>query len=73
MDEVRDRVAANLRKLRAEQGLSQEKLAFMAEIDRSYISLLETSKFAVSVDVLEKLAKALKVDVSVFFSRPRAS
>lgn len=63
MDDVRQRVAYNLRRLRAEKGLTQEKLAFSSQVDRSYISLLERGKFAASIDILQRVAKALKVDV----------
>ncbi|WP_293454554.1 helix-turn-helix transcriptional regulator [Phenylobacterium sp.] len=49
---------------RKARGLSQEALAHDAEVDRTWISRLETSKAAVSVDVIEKVARALGVDPS---------
>jgi len=61
---LRATLGKNLRRLRAERGLSQEKLALEAGIDRSYVSLLETEKYAASVDMLERLAMVLKVDAS---------
>lgn len=70
MDEIRDLVAYNLRRVRNAQKLSQEQLAFNAAIDRSYVSLLESGKYSASVTMLSKLAHALGVDITEFFARP---
>jgi transcriptional regulator with XRE-family HTH domain len=59
--EIRDVLALNLRRLRADQGLSQEDLADRADIDRTYISSLERSVYAAGIDVVDRLAKALGV------------
>ncbi|QOZ06900.1 helix-turn-helix domain-containing protein [Bradyrhizobium sp. CCBAU 51765] len=64
MDEMKQIVARNLRRLRHERKLSQEELSFQAKVDRSYISQLETGVYSASVTMLAKLAKALGVDVS---------
>ena len=70
MDEIRDRVAYNLRRIRNAQQMSQEQLALNAAIDRSYVSLLESGKYSASVTMLNKLAVALGVDIVEFFERP---
>ncbi|RZL90373.1 MAG: XRE family transcriptional regulator, partial [Variovorax sp.] len=44
-----------------------EDLAGAAEIDRSYVSLIENQHFAVSIDVLEKLAQALGTEIHELF------
>ena len=59
--EIRDILAANVKRLRAEQGLSQEDLADRADIDRTYVSSLERSVYAAGIDVIDRLAKALGV------------
>jgi transcriptional regulator with XRE-family HTH domain len=64
---LRERVATNLRRLRREQGISQEDLADRAGVNRNYPGLLEREQYAASVDVLEKLADALGVDPVEFF------
>jgi transcriptional regulator with XRE-family HTH domain len=69
MDDLRDIVGRNLRRLRNEKGWSQEELAFRANVDRSYISQLETGTYSASVTMLGKLAKALGVDASDFLKR----
>lgn len=53
-----------LRELRLASGLSQEKLAFEAGVERNYVSLLERGQNSASVKMLFKLAKALGVTVS---------
>ena len=56
-------VAANLRRLRARQGLSQEALADRAGIHRTYVGSVERAERNVSVDNICRLAWALNVDV----------
>lgn len=59
---LRENLAENLRIWRERRGLSQESLAHEAGIDRSYVSLLENRKYSASLDMIEKLAAALKVE-----------
>jgi len=54
-------VAANVRRLRKVMKLSQEELGFEAGLHRTYISQIECRERNVSVNAVEKLAKALKV------------
>lgn len=56
-------LAENLRKLRATAGLSQEALADLALIDRTYVSALERQRYAASIDTIEKLASALQCSI----------
>ena len=60
-------VGQKLRKLRQKAGISQEKLALTADIDRTYISSIEKGERNISIVVLEKLAKALNVSIKDFF------
>lgn len=59
--EIREIFAQNLKVRRRELKLSQEELAHLAELDRTYVSALERCKYAVSIDVIAKLATALSV------------
>lgn len=54
-------LAQNLRRLRQDRGLTQEELADLAGVNRNYVGMIEREENAASVDVLESLAKALKV------------
>ncbi len=67
--ELRRIVAQNLRRLRQDRGLSQEELAGQAELNRNYVGMIEREENAASVDMLESLAKALKVDPSILLLR----
>jgi transcriptional regulator with XRE-family HTH domain len=70
--QIREILAINLRKLRQARGLSQEELAHRAEIDRTYISSLERNVYAAGIDVVERLAHALGVEVADLLTRPTA-
>jgi transcriptional regulator with XRE-family HTH domain len=62
--------ARNLRRIRVRRCLSQERLAFDAGVDRSYVGGLERREENPTVDVLDRLAKTLAVHVSEFFVEP---
>jgi transcriptional regulator with XRE-family HTH domain len=64
-------VAWNLRRIRVRRGLSQERLAYDAEVDRSYVGGLERQEENPTVDVLDRLAKTLEISISEFFKEPR--
>lgn len=59
--EIRRQVGLNVQRLRRERGLSQEGLAFEAEIHRTYISGVERGVRNMTVSVVAKIAAALKV------------
>jgi transcriptional regulator with XRE-family HTH domain len=59
---LRQIVAKNIRLQRARINLSQEGLAHKAELHRTYIGAVERGEKNISVDNLEKIAKALEVD-----------
>ena len=60
---LRSTLGQNVRRLRLEQKLSQEKLAFASDIDRTYVSQIERGTINPSLLVLCKIAAALTVDV----------
>ena len=49
-------------------GLSRKKLAYIADVDRTYMTGIETGKRKVSVVVLAKIVKALDTDLAAFFN-----
>lgn len=69
---ARDRVGANIRRLRkAQEGkMSQEKLGELADCHRTYVSQLERSKTNISIDRLERFAHVLGVDIAELFLPP---
>lgn len=63
-------VAANLRRIRREKGFSQETLAYEAEVNRTYVSKLETGATWAGLEVLVKLSSVLEVEPADFLKRP---
>ena len=55
----------NVRRARKDKGWTQEQLAFEASVKRAYLSEIENGQRNVSLDVVEKLAKALDVPPDV--------
>ena len=66
----RELVAWNLRKLRVERGVSQERLAHETGVDRSYVGGLERGEENPTVDVLDRLAGHLGAPLAKLFERP---
>lgn len=60
--DLRELFAANLRRLRHAKGLSQDDLAYEAEVSRSYLSQLEKGAFYASLRIVGRLATALNVE-----------
>ena len=60
--ELRTLFALNLKRLRVGAGLSQEALADIAGLDRTYISALERCRYSATLDVMERLSAALQTD-----------
>jgi len=56
--------AQRLRHIRQIKGLSQEELADRAGLHRTYVGSIERSERNVSIDNMERLAKALEVDIT---------
>ena len=56
--------------MRVRRGLSQERLAFDAGVDRSYVGGLERREENPTVDVLDRLAKTLSIHIAEFFLEP---
>jgi len=61
-DELRARLAKNIRQQRSAMNLSQEGLAQLAGVHRTFVSQIERGLRNLSLDVLLKLANTLQVD-----------
>ena len=57
-----------IRKLRKEEGISQEELAYRADLHRTYIGMIERAEKNITLLNIEKLAKALDVSITDLFS-----
>ena len=64
--DLRENFAGNLRRLRHAKGMSQDELAYEAQISRSYLSQLEKGVFFASLKIIGKLADVLQVEPAEF-------
>lgn len=67
MKKTAELLGARIREIRKAQKLSQEKLAEMVGVDYRYISVLELGKKAPSLEMIEKIATALGVEIRELF------
>ncbi len=56
-----------IREVRAERGLSQEALADIANVHRTYIGMVERAEKNITLVNIQKLAKALKIEIRELF------
>ena len=70
-DNLRDVLAYWVRLKRVEKGWSQERLALECELDRTYVSAVERSRWNVSLSNMERLAQALGVEVWTLLRAPQ--
>lgn len=66
--DIKQRFGKAIRRRRRELDISQEKLAEIAEIHRTYISSIERGNRNPSLENIEKLAKALDISISALFA-----
>lgn len=60
-----------IRRIRDEKGISQEQLALLADVDRSYVGRVERGDNNVAILTLAKIAKALGVSLAKLMQRAR--
>lgn len=61
MPALKQALSSNIKRIRKEQGISQEKLALKADVDRSYMSQIERCLANPSIDALLRISNALEV------------
>jgi ribosome-binding protein aMBF1 (putative translation factor) len=71
--QARDVLARNIRSLRAKREISQEELADLAGLHRTYVGSIERSERNVSIDNIAKIADALGVKMYELLKDPTAS
>lgn len=64
---IKKRFGAAIIQLRKERGLSQERFAIEAGIDRRYMSDIENGRRNVSLDIIERISSNLKLPLSELF------
>jgi DNA-binding XRE family transcriptional regulator len=66
--DIKIKIGNRIKELRIEKKLTQEELAWEADVDRTYMNHVENGRKNISIKSLEKIIKALDVSISEFFS-----
>lgn len=66
-DDILKKIGKVILERRNELHISQEELAYSADIDRTYVGYIENGKQNITISVLCKIANALKIDIKTFF------
>ena len=64
---IKEDVGKRIKNLRMAKGISQEDLAYKANLDRTYITYVENAKKNVTIETLYKITQALEISLSDFF------
>lgn len=65
--EILIKFGQKVREERTKLGLSQEELAGRAGMHRTYIGMIERSEKNITLENIEKIAKALRINIADFF------
>lgn len=71
--DIQKEFGLRIKELRSKSGISQELLADRAQMDRTYLSAIESGRRNVSLQNIERIALALQVSVGYIFSDERFS
>ncbi len=64
---IKEKIGSKIKELRLKNKLSQEKLALLSNLDRTYIASVENGKRNISIVNLEKIIIALDTTLENFF------
>lgn len=68
--ELHKRFCKNARRIREEQEMTQQEVAERLKVSRPYVAELEAGRHAPSLDLVERIAKALKVPATDLLEIP---
>jgi transcriptional regulator with XRE-family HTH domain len=64
---IHERIGCRIAHLRKEKKLSQQKFAYEADIERSYLTHIEKGRKNISIEMLEKIFSTLEISFKDFF------
>lgn len=64
---IQQKVGLRIKELRNKRGWSQEELAHLSGLDRTYITSVEKGRRNISIVNIEKLSNALGISLKEFF------
>ena len=65
---IQIKIGVRIKELRTAKNLTQEAVAFLAEVDRTFMNHVENGKRNISIATLEKITKGLGVTIATFFN-----
>lgn len=65
---IKEKIGKRIKQLREAQGITQKDLAYLSDLDRSYITSVENGARNISIVNIEKISLALKTSLTDFFS-----
>lgn len=68
ISDIKHRFGRAIKKRRSELGISQEELAERSNLHRTYIADIERGTRNVSLENIERLAKALNISIAILFA-----
>jgi len=68
MHDIKVLIGIRIKELRKERCMSQERLAYLAGLDRTYVTSVENGKRNISISNIEKIANAMGIDLYYFFN-----
>jgi transcriptional regulator with XRE-family HTH domain len=69
MDDIKRKFGIKVRQMRLEKGFSQETFADRCGLHRTYIGAVERGERNISIENIQKIAKALEVPISSLFGK----
>jgi transcriptional regulator with XRE-family HTH domain len=63
MKDLAEKFGSNMRRIRKNKGISQDKLALSADIDRSYVGRIERGEVNITLEKAYKIASVLECDI----------
>lgn len=65
--DIKTKIGLRIKELRTEKNLTQEAIAFKAEIDRTFMNHVENGRRNISIESLEKVLSGLEITIKDFF------
>jgi transcriptional regulator with XRE-family HTH domain len=65
--DIKEKTGQRIKQIREQKSMSQKDLSYSADLDRSYITSVESGQRNISIVNLQKIANALKVSLSELF------
>jgi len=66
--DIKTKIGLRIKELRTEKNLTQEAVAWKAEVDRTFMNHVENGRRNISVESLEKIVFGLEMNIKEFFN-----